>query len=143
MIMSKYKTEEYIQMYNNYKSMLSHTAGQIVTYKESWDDNFCRSEINKCYEALVSEFKDINFLDFTDGELKQLDFKFWDDDLLLMPVWAIDFLKEGMEVHSINEKSIVIKDGDKLSKDSRFGSTAYGFKKSQLRDVKLERILSE
>ena len=52
-------------------------------------------------------------------------------------------LKEGMEVHSINGQSIIINKSDKLSKDSRFGSTAYGFKKSQLRDVKLERILSE
>lgn len=141
--MAKYKSEEYIQMYNNYKSMLSHTVGQILSYKESWDDEFCRSEINKCYEALVSEFKDIEFTKFTEDELKQLDFKFWDEDLLLMPVWAIDFLKEGMEVHSINGQSIIINKGDKLSKDSRFGSTAYGFKKSQLRDVKLERILSE
>lgn len=139
----KKKTDEYIQMYNNYKSLLSHTSGQIVAYRESWSDEFCRSEINKCYEVLVSEFKDIEFTDFTENELEQLDFKFWNDELLLMPVWAIDLLKEGMEVHSINEKSIIIKDGDKLSKDSRFGSTAYGFKKSQLRDAKLERILSE
>lgn len=139
----KYKVEEYIQMYKNYKAMLSHTVGKIVAYKESWGDKFCRSEINKCYESLVSEFREIDFTKFTELELKELDFKYWDDDLILMPVWAIDFLKPGMEVHSINDKEIIIREGDKLSKDSRFGSTAYGFRKSQLRDSKLERILDE
>lgn len=139
----KYKVEEYIQMYKNYKSMLSHTVGEIVAYSESWDDKFCRSEVNKCYEALMSEFGKIDFTKFTESELKELDFKYWDDNLILIPVWAIDCLKEGTEVHSINDKEIIIREGDKLSKDSRFGSTAYGFRKSQLRDSKLERILYE
>lgn len=138
----KYKAEEYIQMYKNYKSMLSHTVGEIVAYKESWDDKFCRYELNECYEDLMTEFGKIDFTKFTESELKELDFKYYNDNLILMPIWAIDCLKKGTEVHSINGKKIIIREGDKLSKDSRFGSTAYGFKKSQLRDSKLEEIIN-
>lgn len=116
-----HKIEEYIQMYKNYKSMLSQTAGQIVAYKESWSDELCRSEIKKCYDALMAEFTDVDFCKFTESELKELDFKYWDDDLILMPIWAIDCLKEGTKVHSINDKEIIIREGDSLSKDTRFG----------------------
>lgn len=134
--------KEYIQIYKNYKSMIVNTSSEIVAYKESWSDEFCRKEINKCYEALMSEFKKVDFTKFTESELKELDFKYWDDDLILMPMWVIDCLKPGIDVYSINNMVINIKKNDKLSKDTRFGSTAYGFKKHQLRDSKLKRILN-
>lgn len=139
----KYKIEEYIQMYKNYKALLSQKAGQIVTYKENWSDDFCRKEINDCYESLMSEFKEMDFIKFTESELKELDFTPWDENLILMPIWAIDCLKTGLKVHSINGEEIIIREGDSLSKETRFGVTAYGLNKSQLRDSKLERILSE
>jgi hypothetical protein len=135
--------KELINIYKNYKSLLSTTVSDIVSFKESWSDDFCRKEINRVYDLLMSEFKQIDFTRFNEIELKELDFKWFDDDLICMPTWALDCLIEGSEVWSINEKKIIIEEGDKLSKDTRFGISAYGFKRSQLRDSKLNSILDE
>jgi len=134
---------ELINIYKNYKSLLSTTVSDIVSFKESWSDDFCRKEINRVYDLLMSEFKQMDFTRFNEIELKELDFKWFDDDLICMPTWALDCLIEGSEVWSINEKKIIIEEGDKLSKDTRFGISAYGFKRSQLRDSKLNSILDE
>ncbi len=135
--------KEIINIYKNYKSLLSTTVSDIVSFKESWSDDFCRKEINRVYDLLMSEFKQMDFTRFNEIELKELDFKWFDDDLICMPTWALDCLIEGSEVWSINEKKIIIEEGDKLSKDTRFGISAYGFKRSQLRDSKLNSILDE
>jgi hypothetical protein len=135
--------KELINIYKNYKSLLSTTVSDIVSFKESWSDDFCRKEINRVYDLLMSEFKQMDFTRFNEIELKELDFKWFDDDLICMPTWALDCLIEGSEVWSINEKKIIIEEGDKLSKDTRFGISAYGFKRSQLRDSKLNSILDE
>ena len=135
--------KELINIYKNYKSLLSTTVSDIVSFKESWSDDFCRKEINRVYDLLMSEFKQIDFTRFNEIELKELDFKWFDDDLICMPTWALDCLIEGSEVWSISEKKIIIEEGDKLSKDTRFGISAYGFKRSQLRDSKLNSILDE
>jgi hypothetical protein len=135
--------KELINIYKNYKSLLSTTVSDIVSFKESWSDDFCRKEINRVYDLLMSEFKQMDFTRFNEIEIKELDFKWFDDDLICMPTWALDCLIEGSEVWSINEKKIIIEEGDKLSKDTRFGISAYGFKRSQLRDSKLNSILDE
>jgi len=135
--------KELINIYKNYKSLLSTTVSDIVSFKESWSDDFCRKEINRVYDLLMSEFKQMDFTRFNEIELKELDFKWFDDDLICMPTWALDCLIEGSEVWSINEKKIIIEEGDKLSKDTRLGISAYGFKRSQLRDSKLNSILDE
>lgn len=110
--------KELINIYKNYKSLLSTTTSDIVAFKESWSDEFCRQEINRVYTLLT-------------------------DELMCMPTWALDCLREGSEVWSINGKRIITLKSDKLSKDTRFGISAYGFKKSQLRDSKLNSILDE
>lgn len=135
--------KELINIYKNYKSLLSTTTSDIVTFKESWSDEFCRQEINRVYTLLMDEFKETDFTQFNEVELKDLDFKWFDDDLMCMPTWALDCLREGSEVWSINGKRIITLKSDKLSKDTRFGISAYGFKKSQLRDSKLNSILDE
>ena len=144
--------KEHINIYKNYKSLLYTTVSDIVSFKESWSDDFCRKEINRVYDLLMDEFKQMDFTRFNEIELKELDFKWFDDDLICMPTWALDCLIEGSEVWSISEKKIIIEEGveqdlkrspSKLSKDTRFGISAYGFKRSQLRDSKLNSILDE
>lgn len=135
--------KELINIYKNYKSLLSTTTSDIVAFKESWSDEFCRQEINRVYTLLTDEFKETDFTQFNEVELKELDFKWFDDDLMCMPTWALDCSREGSEVWSINGKRIITLKSDKLSKDTRFGISAYGFKKSQLRDSKLNSILDE
>lgn len=135
--------KELINIYKNYKSLLSATASDIVSFKESWDDEFCRKEINRIYELLMNEFKETDFTRFNELELKELDFKWFDDDLICMPTWVLDCLPKGTEVYSINDNKIIIDKETKLSKDTRFNVSAYGFNKSQLRDTKLNSLLDE
>lgn len=135
--------KEYLSIYKNYKSLLTSTVSDIVSFEESWSDGFSREELKRVYLLLISEFKGADFCNFSVKELLELDFKWFDDDLLCMPTWVLDCLKEGTEIWSINEKKIIVEEGDKLSKDTRFGVSAYGFNKSQLRDSKLNSILDE
>lgn len=75
-------------------------------------------------------------------ELKEFDFQMWDDDVILMPVWALDCLKDGTKLTSISGDEITFNKEKGLGKDTRMGVTAYGFSKSQLRDARLDDILN-
>lgn len=134
--------EEYLQFYKNYKSSLAAKASHIVTYKESWSDEFCRNEINRLYNSLIDFFKNVDFTIFLEPELRELDFNYFDENLICMPVWAIDCLQVGTKIYSINGESYIVGKLDRFSKDTRFGITAYGFLKSQLRDTKIKEILN-
>jgi hypothetical protein len=79
----------YFVIYNNYKALLVNKASQIVNSK-GWSDEFSRSVIKDAYEKLIKEFKGVDFKLFTKEELLKFDFGNWDDDLILMPIWAID-----------------------------------------------------
>jgi hypothetical protein len=93
------------------------------------------------YVKLIKAFKDIDFTQFTIEELKTFDFQMWNDDVILMPIWALDCLKDGTELVSMSGGEIIFNKERGLDKDTRFGCTAYGFNKSQLRDSKLDNIL--
>ncbi len=141
-MMNKEEKQRYFNVIKNYKRMLSNLASEIVAY-ESWSDKFARSQINNLYDKLINEFKDVDFTQFTPEELKELDFRWFDDNLLCCPVWVIDCLSDGVELTSIDGDTFIFKKPTEknLMKDSRFGVTAYGFSKSQLRDSKLDEIL--
>ena len=133
-------TDDYLKIFKNYKRLCSNKVSEICTY--NWDDSLCRSEIKKIYELLIKEFKDVDFLQFTIDELKELDFRWWDENLLCTPLWVMDCLKEGTILTSIDETESVFSKG-KLDSDTRMGVTAYGFTRSQLRDKALDKLLEE
>lgn len=131
----------YFSVFANYKRLLSNLVANVVSF-DSWTDEYSLSEIKGLYSKLIEEFKDVDFTQFTMEELKEFDFQMWDDDIILMPVWALDCLPEGAEVYSINGDSRIYSKSKPLGKDSRFGASAYGFSKSQLRDSALESVLN-
>jgi hypothetical protein len=132
--------EKYFNMFKNYKRMCSNKVSHIVSCN-SWSDEFCRSELKDLYSKLIEAFKDIDFTQLTIEELKTFDFQMWDDDLILMPIWALDCLKDGSKLVSMSGNEIIFNKEKGLDKDTRFGCAAYGFNKSQLRDSKLNDIL--
>jgi hypothetical protein len=132
--------EKYFNMFKNYKTMCSNKVSDIVSY-DSWSDEFCRSELKEIYVKLIKAFKDIDFAQFTIEELKTFDFQMWNDDVILMPIWALDCLKDGTKLVSISGGEIIFNKERGLDKDTISGCTAYGFNKSQLRDSKLDNIL--
>lgn len=132
--------EKYFTVFKNYKKRASNLIADISTY-DSWTDSFCREEIKDLYSELIKYFKGVDFTQFTINELKKLDFGMWDDNIILMPSWAIDCITEGQLLTSIDGEDIIYNSDRKLGKDTRFGLTAFGFKKSQLRESRLSEIL--
>ena len=133
---------KYFNAVKNYKRMASNLVSEISSY-DKWSDEFCRKQVKKLYAKLVDKFQGVDFTEFTAEELKQLDFQFWDENTILMPVWALDCLPDGAKVVSIDGQEITFDKSKGLDKDTRFGCTAYGFTLAQLRDSAIENILDE
>lgn len=133
---------KYFNVIKNYKRMASNLISEISSY-ESWSDEFCRKQIKELYSKLIEKFDGVDFTEFTAEELKQLDFQFWDENTILMPVWALDCIVDGTKVVSIDGQQIIFDKSKGLDKDTRFGCTAYGFTLSQLRDSAIDNILDK
>jgi hypothetical protein len=139
-LLNKMDKKKYFNIIKNYKRMCSSLIANISSY-DSWDDEFCRSEVKELYSKLIREFQGIDFTNFTLEELKQFDFQMWDDTTILMPVWALDCLPDGTKLTSIDGNEIIFDKSRGLDKDERFGCTAYGFSISQLRDSAINNII--
>ncbi len=134
--------QKYFNMFKNYKRMCSNKIAEIASY-DNWSDEFCRSEVKDLYSKLIKAFKDIDFTKFTMEELKEFDFQMWDENIILMPVWALDCLKNETVLSSMSGEEFIFNKERGLDKDIRMGVTAYGFNKSQLRDSRLNEILKD
>lgn len=133
---------KYFNVIKNYKRMASNLVSEISSY-DSWSDEFCRKQVKELYSKLVEKFTGVDFTEFTSEELKQLDFQFWDENIILMPVWAIDCLSDGVKIVSLNGEEITFDKSKGLDKDTRFGCSAYGFTLSQLRDSAIDNVLEK
>lgn len=131
--------EEIINTYNNYKSNLSYVASDIVNGQTS------DLRIINLYKKLIYNIGKIDFTLFTIDELYKLDFNKWDDNLILMPLWAIDCLPIGIEVYSINSNKIIIDENSNLDKEARYGLSVYGFLISDIiknkREYRINKLL--
>lgn len=132
--------QRYFNVMKNYKRMCSNLIANISAY-ENWSDEFCRKETKDLYNKLIKEFDNVDFTQFTLDELKEFDFQMWDENIILMPVWAIDCLPDGTIVTNIDGNEITFNKSKGLDKDERYGCTAYGFSISQLRDATINSIL--
>ena len=133
---------KYFNVVKNYKRMASNLISEISSY-ENWSDEFCRKQVKELYAKLVEKFDGVDFTEFTAEELKQLDFQFWDENTILLPVWALDCLPDGAKLVGIDGEDITFDKSKGLDKDTRFGCTAYGFTLSQLRDAAIENVLEK
>lgn len=102
------------------------------------------NRIPKLFESIKKEMKEVDFTQFNQDELKQLGFNLWDDDhvLMLAPKWVFRVMKPGTELTSISGETKVF-GIDKIDMDTRFGVTAWGLTKSQIRDQKIESFLND
>lgn len=132
-------SNNYIQFYEHYKTRTVNLVSDISTY-DNWTNEYCRKEINNLYKMLIVTFKNVDFTQFSVVDLEKLGFQWFDDNLILMPIWAIDCLPIGCEVISINGQKKIV-GTDYLDKDTRSGVTAWGFDKASLRDGKINAVL--
>jgi len=121
----------YINRYKNIniktKSLFTNKLLMISSLNENLNRLFKSPEVLKVF--------------YNDTELKEFDFRMWDESTILMPVWALDCLPDGTKVVSIDGDEITFDKSKGLDKDERFGATAYGFSISQLRDAAINKII--
>ncbi len=133
--------QEYLISYRNYKTMCVNLISESTCKSYTKNADLYLDGAKSLYDKLINIFKNIDFTQFNKEELSELDFKYWDENLVLMPTWALDCLPIGAEIYTINDEKIIINNKTELDKDTRFGLTAYGFMQSQFRDYKISTIL--
>lgn len=105
----------------------ANKVAETVQYT-SWDDEFCRKEINRSTDIFVNELrKHIDFSNLTREEAVSLRFGKWDEDsgLYLIPLYLLPIVPIGTELTSINGDTVIY-DGSNVDNDVRFGCIAYG-----------------
>lgn len=105
----------------------ANKVAETVQYT-SWDDEFCRKEINRSTDIFVNELrKHIDFSNLTREEAVSLRFGKWDEDsgLYLIPLYLLPIVPIGTELTSISGDTVIY-DGSNVDNDVRFGCIAYG-----------------
>jgi hypothetical protein len=102
---------------------------------ESWSNETAYSEIVECYKKIQEQLRDkLDLTELSEDELFKLGFKKWEeeDEQLLIPLWAYNFLEDGTELICI-DGTTAIKGKDDIDLDVRFGCIPYGIiaKKSE------------
>ena len=112
------------------------TAASAAAFHGPWSDDFCIKEIKRVWnnttsvldkpigEPLMAE----DLREVSTDDLFSLGFGRWsgDSQLLLIPIWAWNFIADGQEVISINGETKV-KGTDDIDLDHRGGYLAWGF----------------
>ncbi len=130
-----------VQIIINYKNHIVNTNAMAFEY-DGWNDEFKLKEIRDAYIKFITE-NVVDWRKFTKSELVELGFNNWDDDLVLMPLWAFHICESGLTLTSISgDKSI--KGENKIDTDVRYGCIAHGFTVKELlrrdRKMKLDEI---
>lgn len=110
----------------------ANMVAETVQYK-SWDDHFCREEINRYTDKMIEEVKKhIDFYHLTKEEAVELRFGKWSDDsnLYLIPLWLLPAIPVGITLICISGDKIVY-DGKNIDIDTRFGVLAWGIEISE------------
>lgn len=102
-------------------------AAETFTYK-TWSDEFCRTEMQHTVDMIHASkgFEPIDPYDLTIDEMKTLGFRRWSDDsdLMLIPLWLVDFMKHGIEVECIDGVRYYF--DETTDRDHRYGCIAFG-----------------
>ena len=116
------------------KSNLAKKAGEILSYS-SWDDEFCRKEINELAERIIKDIGRVSLAGMSSKDADAAGFGKWDEgnNLRLIPIWLYPFLTAGEELTIIDgNKTVVGEDYTNpnamgyIDNDHRFGYLAYG-----------------
>lgn len=113
------------------QNCLNHIASVTAQcHYYHWSDKFIKEEIERsvenCTKHLSPRWNEIKQL--SRETLSDFGFLKWDGDLILIPLWLFDCIPEGEELICIDGET-VIKNGDNIDNDARFGCIAYGFEK--------------
>lgn len=112
---------------------LASRAAEGAAYT-TWDDKFARKEVREVWENTESAFRKKRDWSITGDDIRamtveqrfSIGFLNWNGGLILIPLWALNYIADGEKLTSIDGKD-VIKGVDEFSDDVRGGMIAYGF----------------
>jgi len=129
--------QELINIFKRYCIKTSEMSF-FINIKKSKE--YSNTEVVGLYDSLLNYFKDVDFRRFNEEELVQLGFSYWDEELLLASPLLLSLIKDGTVLTTINGDKETV-GVDKMSFDSRFGASAYGFTIPELRDYKIGKVI--
>ncbi len=116
------------------------TAAQTAAYP-SWSDEYSRKEIRECWADQDAPLRKQRQRRVTVAELLaaprmtllDLGFGNWDGELMVIPLWAFNYIADGETLTAIDGDTVV-KGTDPIDLDVRGGCIAFGFKYPEAHD---------
>lgn len=113
---------------------LATTAACTRAYQPNWSPDFCAEEIDQAWRDKGHGFFRPTRRRLTAEELRaaspeelhKLGFANWDENLVLIPLWAWNYVADDEELTCISGKTAV-KGRDYIDLDQRDGALAWGF----------------
>lgn len=108
----------------------------IAIKKLLFGANFSVSENRSLQEAMAKHANDYEFdpHDFTAQQLLGFGCRYWDEELILLLPWMVQFLPTGVELLDINNKSVIVgQDELVIDLETRAGVIAFGMNVSKLK----------
>lgn len=117
----------------NARDELLNRAAQAAAY-DNWSNEFTRNHLRETWRNSdiglrkpIEQITLADLLSLDEDERRNLGFIMWDDNLVLIPLWAWHYVVDDVELTNINGDT-KIKGKDNIDLDVRFGCIAYGFK---------------
>jgi hypothetical protein len=112
----------------------SSNRAENGSYQSGWTADFAHKELNEVWRDLDGPLRRGRNRRITVSELKAIDqedlysigFRRWDDKLIMIPLWALNYIADGQCLINISGIT-TIKGTDKIDLDVRAGCVAYGF----------------
>jgi hypothetical protein len=122
---------EIIDKLNTIRRRVLNGAASCNEFKNSWSNGFVMKELAACLSPNkgfgwegISLIKQEELKNMSRDVLYSYGFGNWNDELILIPLWLVNFLDQSELVTSINGDVTTLGECDK---DVRGGCIAYGF----------------
>jgi len=96
---------------------------------DGWPDEFARSEAREAWKNERVDSRKVSareLFQISAADLMGIGFRCWDENLIVIPLWAVHYLDPEMEVTCIDGSKSRLGDED-VDLDIRYGCIAYGF----------------
>ena len=116
---------EYLQ---SAMAFVANRAASGAAY-DGWSDEFARSEVREAWANEREGARKVSaneLFQISASDLMGIGFRCWDENLIVIPLWAVHYLDPEMEVTCIDGSKSRLGDED-VDLDIRYGCIAYGF----------------
>jgi hypothetical protein len=112
--------------------MMAGRAAECAAYYESWGAEFVHEQLNEAWRDVKNYAEDrrvsvAELRNLTKSQRSALGFSNWDENVVLIPLWAFNYIADGERLIAIDGDEVE-KGKDEIDLDVRFGCIAFGFR---------------